>query len=174
MVFRIHKYSYTFNGEAGLVNSRWFMASCSRRILWHKEHAKMSCAVQISKRLVDYGRSYGKPMSSRITFLDTYDDVIKWKHFPRNWPFVRGIHRSLVNSPHKVQWRGALMSKQSWGWGFETPSRSLWRHRNVSDGLSIFSSWDSPVPHAVYMYMLTKRPFGHLFQKELAHVFIPA
>ena len=22
------------------------------------------------------------------------------------------------------------LSKQSWGWGFETPSRSLWRHRN--------------------------------------------
>ena len=37
------------------------------------------------------------------------DDVIKWKHFPRNWPFVRGIHRSPVNSPHKGQWRGALM-----------------------------------------------------------------
>ena len=29
--------------------------------------------------------------------LSTYgfhDDVIKWKHFPRYWPFVRGIHRS--------------------------------------------------------------------------------
>ena len=38
----------------------------------------------------------------------THDDVIKWKHFPRNWPFVRGIHRSPVNSPHKGQWRGAL------------------------------------------------------------------
>ena len=37
-----------------------------------------------------------------------HDDVIKWKHFPRNWPFVRGIHRSPVNSPHKGQWRGAL------------------------------------------------------------------
>ena len=36
-------------------------------------------------------------------------DVIKWKHFPRYWPFVRGIHRSPVNSPHKGQWRGALM-----------------------------------------------------------------
>ena len=36
-------------------------------------------------------------------------DVIKWKHFPRNWPFVRGIHWSAVNSPHKGQWRGALM-----------------------------------------------------------------
>ena len=30
-------------------------------------------------------------------------------HFPRYWPFVRGIHRSPVNSPHKGQWRGALM-----------------------------------------------------------------
>ena len=29
--------------------------------------------------------------------------------FPRYWPFVRGIHRSPVNSPHKGQWRGALM-----------------------------------------------------------------
>ena len=36
-------------------------------------------------------------------------DVIKWKHFPRYWPFVRGIHRSPVNSPHKGQWHGALM-----------------------------------------------------------------
>ena len=39
----------------------------------------------------------------------SHDDVIKWKHFPRYWPFVRGIHRSPVNSPHKCQWRGALM-----------------------------------------------------------------
>ena len=38
-----------------------------------------------------------------------HDDVIKWKHFLRNWPFVRGIYRSPVNSPHKGQWRGALM-----------------------------------------------------------------
>ena len=38
-----------------------------------------------------------------------HDDVIKWKHFPRYWPFVRGIHRSPVNSPHKGQWRGALI-----------------------------------------------------------------
>ena len=39
----------------------------------------------------------------------SHDDVIKWKHFPRNWPFVRGIHRSPVISPHKGQWRGAFM-----------------------------------------------------------------
>ena len=39
----------------------------------------------------------------------SHDDVTKWKHFPRYWPFVWGIHRSRVNSPHKGQWRGALM-----------------------------------------------------------------
>ena len=38
-----------------------------------------------------------------------HDYVIKWKHIPRYWPFVRGIHRSPVNSQHKGQWRGALM-----------------------------------------------------------------
>ena len=38
-----------------------------------------------------------------------HDDVIKWKHFPRNLPFVRGIHRSPLNSHHKGQWRGALV-----------------------------------------------------------------
>ena len=34
---------------------------------------------------------------------------MKWKHFPRYWPFVQGIQRSPVNSPHKGQWRGALV-----------------------------------------------------------------
>ena len=71
-----------------------------------------------------------------------HDDVIKWKHFTRYWTFVRGIHWSPVNSLHKVQWRRALMfslicilnkllSKQSWGWWFETPLCSLWHHCNL-------------------------------------------
>ena len=42
-------------------------------------------------------------------YWECHDDVIKWKHFPRYWPFVRGIPQSPVNSPHKGQWRGALM-----------------------------------------------------------------
>ena len=45
-----------------------------------------------------------------------HDDVIKWKHFPRNWPFVREIHRSPVNFPHKGQWRGALMFSLIYAW----------------------------------------------------------
>ena len=38
-----------------------------------------------------------------------HDDFIKWKHFPRYWPFVRGIHRSPVNYLHRGHWRGDLM-----------------------------------------------------------------
>ena len=29
-----------------------------------------------------------------LVITNIHDDVIKWKHFPRYWPFVRGIHRS--------------------------------------------------------------------------------
>ena len=49
-------------------------------------------------------------------FCDSHDDVIKWKHCPRYWPFVRGIHLLPVNSPYKVQWRGALMFYLIWVW----------------------------------------------------------
>ena len=49
-------------------------------------------------------------------FYIFHDDVIKWKHFPRNWPFVREIHRSPVNFPHKGQWRGALMFSLIYAW----------------------------------------------------------
>ena len=47
-------------------------------------------------------------VSHGVSFLG-HDDVTKWKHFPRYWPFVRGIHRSPENSPHKGQWRRALI-----------------------------------------------------------------
>ena len=51
------------------------------------------------------------------------------------------VGNSSVNYTHKGQWRKALvfslicalnkrLSKQSWGWWFETPPRSLWRHCN--------------------------------------------
>ena len=43
-----------------------------------------------------------------------------WRHqmetFPRYWPFVRGIHRSPVNSPHKGQWRWALVFSLIYAW----------------------------------------------------------
>ena len=45
-----------------------------------------------------------------------HHDIIKWKHFPRYWPFGRGIHQSPVNSPNKGQWCGALMFSLIFAW----------------------------------------------------------
>ena len=63
-----------------------------------------------------------------LHLIYAHGDVIKWKYFPRYWPFVwvRETHRSPVNSPHmRLDKR---LSKQPGDWWFETPSWSLWRH----------------------------------------------
>ena len=54
--------------------------------------------------------------SCQLRRVTEHDDVIKWKHFPRYWSFVRGIRRWPVNSPHKGQWRGALMFSLICAW----------------------------------------------------------
>ena len=61
--------------------------------------------------------------------------------FPHYLPFVRRIHLSPVNSPHKGQRGGALIFSLICAWnnrwanngdaGDLTPSHSLWRHCNV-------------------------------------------
>ena len=59
-----------------------------------------------------------------------HDDVIKWKHFMRYWPFVR------TKASDAELWcffdlrLNKRLSKESWCWWFETTSCSLWRHCN--------------------------------------------
>ena len=74
-----------------------------------------------------------------VKALLPHDNVIKWKHFPRYWPCVRGIHRSPMESPHKGQWRfdvffdlrlNKRLSKHSRRRWFEMPSGLLWHHCN--------------------------------------------
>ena len=55
-------------------------------------------------------------MHDKFSTCTIHDDGIKWKHFPRYWAFVRGIHRSPVNSLHKGQRRGALMFSLICAW----------------------------------------------------------
>ena len=72
-----------------------------------------------------------------VLFTITHDDVIKWKYFPCYRPFVpvngefpaqRPVPRnSYVFFDLRLNKR---LSKQSWGWWFETLSRPLWRHCN--------------------------------------------
>ena len=103
---------------------------------------KIRFLTQFMLHACNYRHAISELQTHETSFGDLaiYDDVIKLKHFPRYWPFVREIHRSPVNSPHKVQYRGALMFSlicariNGWvnnrGWWFETPSRPLWRHCN--------------------------------------------
>ena len=53
--------------------------------------------------------SYKALCSIYLWICNQHDDVIKWKHFPCYWPFVRGIHRSPVIPPPKGQCHRALM-----------------------------------------------------------------
>ena len=70
--------------------------------------------------------------------------IIKWNHCPRYWPFVRGIHRSPVNSPDKGQWRGALMFSlictRRNGWVNNREAGDLRRHRTHYDVIVMFNS----------------------------------
>ena len=116
--------------------------------------------------------------TSKVTLKD--DDVIKWKHFPRYWPFVRGIHRSRVNSLHKGQLRAAFVFSLICAWinvwvGQDNNGGAgdLRRHRAYYDVI-VMISWDvlvvNPFPQSVaYMrqwigsalvQIMAWRPFG--------------
>ena len=110
---------------------------------------------------------------------NNHDDVIEWKHFPRYWPFVRGIHRSPVNSTHKGQWRGALMFSLicSWinGWINNREAGHLRRHRVhyvviVMQGfLGAVSIRKTVLPGMAIPMLKIRRPNGRLiFNMEIA------
>ena len=83
-----------------------------------------------------------KMLISSYKQYQNHDDVIKWKNFPRYWPFVRGIHRWPVNSPRKGQWRGVLMSSLicAWinGWVNNAEVSDLRRHHANYDVIVMY------------------------------------
>ena len=88
------------------------------------------------------GQSYYiSTLSMKNMSMLTHDNVIKWKHFLRHGPFARGIHRFVPSQKPvtqsydifldlRLKKRLSHQSKRRW---FETPSRSLWRHCNVTN-----------------------------------------
>ena len=84
----------------------------------HKWHPSFLNVTRVYKPLCYFLSIWFSEQNSHVFYqygvINTYyfgghDVVIKWKHFPHYWLFVRGIHRTPVNSLHKGQWRGALM-----------------------------------------------------------------
>ena len=89
-------------------------------------------------------RHYTAWTSYKEKWKHTHYDVIKWKHFPRYWPFVgeggswpatgefpsqRPVTRRFdVFFDLRLNRRLSKQSRPRW---FETQSRSLWRHYNA-------------------------------------------
>ena len=78
-----------------------------------------------------------------------------WSHqkeiFPCYWPFLRGIHRSPVNSPIKGQWRGALVftliCARINGWVNNRQAGDLRCHRAHYDVIvmTVYRPWCIPI-----------------------------
>ena len=136
-------------GTTMLCSKRWCKAICNTQITSCTSDGYFSNAC-----CACYGRSYlfNRLENSSLCNFDInwlcffVTDLISttttrhnwwWCHqmkiFPRYWPFVRGIHRSPVNSPHKGQWHGTLMF--SWicalmnGWVNNRETGDLRSHR---------------------------------------------
>ena len=59
------------------------------------------------------------------------------------------------------------LSKQSWGWWFDTLSRQIWRHCNVWDGPVNLRATQAPVPIRVFQKKLLKQQYGSTSQLSM-------
>ena len=108
------------------------MCSCpwSWEQVWASERRCYTCILSLAETLL-------------IRSIHQKQNITWWRHQMETFSplLVLCAENSPVNvkSPHKGQWRGAMLfslifaldkrpSKQSWGWLFETPSRTKWRH----------------------------------------------
>ena len=109
----------------------------------------VKCVTFIMLLALNWANHFSRECCSKLywpvhySFQHFHDDVIKWKHFSRSWPFVRGIHRSRwipqrpVTRSFDVFFDLRLnkrLSKQPWSWWFEKPSWLLWRQCNDYKG----------------------------------------
>ena len=94
------------------------------------------------------------PAQRRLADPDPHDDVINWKkkirvtgplcgEFTGHWWIPR------TKASEAELWcvfflrMNERLSKQSWGWWFETPTRPLWRQRNVMYTRDGLLEWDA-------------------------------
>ena len=108
----------------------WWL-DCDCGVTWFISYYKY---IALNSLNILHSREVGNILFSMLLLgMPSHDDVSKWKQIPRYWPFVRGIHRSPVNSPHKGQWRGALMFSlicaRINGWANNREAGDLWCYR---------------------------------------------
>ena len=105
----------------------WFIVNWAKRALWKLNQNKNNFP----------SRKWNWKWHQQIVSHFILKSMSWWRHqmetFARYWPFVRGIHRSAVNSPHKGQWRGtsmfSLICALIDGWVNNREASDLRRHR---------------------------------------------
>ena len=156
-------YGAVINGNAGICMNAFMLDRVYNNIIfvhdifinynlvWNELY--LSSAQLLENALLDEISNMSPEPLLRMT-IDTnwntvamnHDEVIIWKHFLRYWPFVRGIHRSPVNSSHKGQWRGALMFPLICAWINNREAGDMRRYRAHYDVIvMIYHNW----PHIV-------------------------
>ena len=90
------------------------------------------------------------------------------------WPFVKGLRRSPLDSPHKGQWRGALMFSLicacTSGWGNNQDAGYLRRHRAHYDVtvMNILNNMCSLISHISQIFnILRPRQNGRPFADDI-------
>ena len=116
-IFTIHGYPDEIHSDTGpqfasdqfrQYTKYWGSVHKTSSYYFHQSNGLVERAVQTAKGILsldnpEHGLLDYRPCTVTGVSPAQHDDVIKWKHFPRYWPFVRGIHRPPVNSPHKGQ-----------------------------------------------------------------------
>ena len=110
--------------------------------------------------------------SSGLSSHRYHDDVIKLNYFLRYWPFVRRIHRSPVNSPHKGQWRGTMFSLIcAWtkGWVRNGDPGDLRRHP-AHDDVTVMTACETPLAETASMsWNLISETHSNKFCSKFTH-----
>ena len=102
-------------------------------------------------------------MSGALIFLLSYrDDGIKWNHFPRYWPFVRGnspVTGELLAQKPVTRSFGVFPLICAWtnGWGNNRGADNLRRHRTHYDVIVMQAEHtvDKTTELPVILYLLT-------------------
>ena len=181
--FKLRMFLSIFNEETTFINS--FLGYEQRSFhIW--ERMAYDAEILQTVSVMSHDMNEGPPAVYRQKLLSVLwdmsfssqrpvnDDVIKWKHFPRNWP-IRSVP---VNSPHNGQWRGALMFSLIcvWinGWVNNRKAGDLRRHRghydvNVTSWLTFIKlcRYECRYPRSLSSQMI-KRPPGYELQQSTA------
>ena len=96
-----------------------------------------------------------------------HDDVIKWKHFPRHWPFVQGIHRSrwiprTKASDAELWW--FLICARINDWVNNREAGDLRRHRGHYDVSVMSRNYIDPDKSFI---ILLDQTLGQFYQNEV-------